>query len=113
MRTTITGCHTSDPASFVGRKRELSVLGEQLKVARTGHSQVVVVEAAPGAGNRPSSPTWSTRSPMPVGRAPPFLKWERSSPQRSAQQESPKVRASLMARRAQVSRWQRKKQRRQ
>jgi DNA-binding CsgD family transcriptional regulator len=46
MPTTITG----SPAGFVGRKWELSVLDEQLSVARTGHPQVVFVEAEPGAG---------------------------------------------------------------
>ena len=35
---------------FVGRKRELTVLGEQLSVARAGHPQVVFVEAESGAG---------------------------------------------------------------
>ncbi len=40
----------SGPAGFVGRRRELSVLDEQLSVARTGRPQVVFVEAEPGAG---------------------------------------------------------------
>jgi ATP/maltotriose-dependent transcriptional regulator MalT len=40
----------SPRAGFVGRQRELSVLNEQLNTARTGHPQVVFVEAEPGAG---------------------------------------------------------------
>jgi ABC-type ATPase involved in cell division len=50
MRMTITGTPVSDPAGFVGRKRELSVLHERLGIARTGRPQVVFVEAEPGAG---------------------------------------------------------------
>ena len=40
----------SGPIAFVGRARELSVLEEQLSVARAGRPQVVFVEAEPGAG---------------------------------------------------------------
>jgi DNA-binding CsgD family transcriptional regulator len=40
----------SGPSDFVGRQRELNVLTEQLRVARTGRPQVVFVEAEPGAG---------------------------------------------------------------
>jgi len=39
-----------NPVEFVGRRRELNVLNEQLNVARTGRPQVVYVEAEPGAG---------------------------------------------------------------
>ena len=40
----------SGPAGFVGRQRELRVLEEKLSEARTGHPQVVYLEADPGAG---------------------------------------------------------------
>jgi DNA-binding CsgD family transcriptional regulator len=40
----------SGPVDFVGRQRELSVLNQQLNVARAGRPQIVFVEAEPGAG---------------------------------------------------------------
>ena len=40
----------SGPVGFVGRQRELRVLEEKLSEARTGHPQVVYLEADPGAG---------------------------------------------------------------
>ncbi len=40
----------SGPVGFVGRQRELRTLEEKLAEARTGHPQVVYIEADPGTG---------------------------------------------------------------
>ena len=40
----------STPSGFVGRQRELRVLGERLAAAGTGHPQVVLVEGEAGGG---------------------------------------------------------------
>ena len=40
----------SSPVGFVGRQRELRILEDKLADARTGHPQVVYLEAEPGSG---------------------------------------------------------------
>jgi hypothetical protein len=40
----------STPGGFVGRQRELRILGDRLAAARTGRPQVVFVEGEAGGG---------------------------------------------------------------